>query len=492
MGGCASSKYAVDEDKAKTITDQNGNAKPESKNIGTILKKLKPSKKQSAANGKAPAEAEAAEQNQKSAEENNQQPNGVAPAAAAESIEFIDKDNNNKEDEAKKESTTYQTTVVKHTQKEGDELLAHLKEEAFKTLQSSLKQLSQQNAPQVTKTTSATVETSDSTTQSSSTSSNDDDLVKQIKEQVVNAVGKQKQDLINQIIDSGASLITDNKVDSMNELQAELEKLYPNNNQDDSSNSDLIKKVINATTGFLTAKGTEAGAILSNILANANANIQGVMSETEKTTVKVTRTVTEQVLTGGQLSEITKLITTSETVPPGVDIQDFINSLKSGNNLKSGHTNTTTNTQVSEKHETSTVVENSDADLQEKAGKVVSEVVSSAVERVNEENAKQLDESTTTENVKVEEQNTFTLSTTKILLNNSAPQPTENQEEQGEQVAPAPAVVEEQSQLDKVQSEFYKHGKEEAEELIKKLETTNVTTEEQSGQEGGAVQPAEN
>jgi hypothetical protein len=480
MGGCASSKYAVDEDRAKTITDQNGNAKPESKNIGTILKKLKPSKKQSAANGKAPTEAEGAEQNQKSAEENNQ-PNGVAPAAAAESIEFIDKDNaNNREDEAKKESTTYQTTVVKHTQKEGDELLAHLKEEAFKTLQSSLKQLSQQNAPQVTKTTSASVETSDSTTQSSSTSSNGDDLVKQIKEQVVNAVGKQKQDLINQIIDSGASLITDNKVNSMNELQAELEKLY--SNQDDSSNSDLIKKVINATTGFLTAKGTEAGTILSNILANANAGIQGIMSETEKTTVKVTRTVTEQVLTGGQLKEITKLITTNETVPPGVDIQDFINNLKAGNNLKSGHSNTTTNTQVSEKHET-TVVENPDADLQEKAGKVVSEVVSSAVERVNGENAKQLDESTTTENVKVEEQNTFTLSTTKILLNNSAPQ-SENQEE-GEQVAP----VEEQSQLDKVQSEFYKHGKGEAEELIKKLETK--TTEEPSGQEG-AVQPAEN
>ena len=67
--------------------------------------------------------------------------------------------------------------------------------------------------------------------------------------------------------------------------------------------------VLNATTGFLTAKGTEAGTMLSSILANvSNLGLQGVMNETEKTTVKVTRTVKEHIMTGMQLSEVNKLI----------------------------------------------------------------------------------------------------------------------------------------------------------------------------------------
>ena len=210
--------------------------------------------------------------------------------------------------------------------------------------------------------------------------------------------------------------------------------------------------MINATTGFLTAKGTEAGALLSTILANANAGLQGVLNETEKTTVKVTRTLTEQIMSGGQLTEITKVITPNEAVPHGQNIQDIIKGLSAGQTVTTtGSSSETTKTEVKEKHESLAAAESDEKDLVDRAEQVVSKVVSSAVERVMDEESKV----ESRENVKIEEESSVKISTTKIILN-------------GENGA----------DLDQVQSEFYKHGKQEAEEVVKKLEESGVEREE--------------
>jgi hypothetical protein len=495
MGGCASSKYAADEDK---VID--ASAKPESR-AATLLKRIKlgggggNKKEKAVANGNGNGHVGEAEAGVKAAEPTK---------AEKEEIEFIDHeaDHQRKDDEdQKKEVTTYQTTVVKHTQKEGDELLTHLKEEAFRTLQNALRpqggKSNAANAPNgavVTTTTNASVtDTNNASSTSSSTTTGStadgDDLLRQIQEQCVSSIGRAKHDQIYAIVQSGGELIRSDAVKTVGELQAELEKLYPNESAetDSKANSELINKVINATTGFLTAKGTEAGALLSNILANSNAGIQGVLNETEKTTVKVTRTVTEQVMSNGQLREITKVITSNEPVAPGQSLQDVIKNLQAGASTITASTATSnTNTQVSEQHEVMTSQE-----LVDKAEQMVNQVVTTAVERVIDEDTKaaqsaaaalaingHVDESQqnghqvssssngfheTTENVKIEEESTVTVSTTKIVLNGEAP------------ASPAALVVNGKTNghLDEVQAEFYKNGKQDAEESAKKIVTSS-------------------
>ncbi|CAF0716737.1 unnamed protein product [Brachionus calyciflorus] len=482
MGGCANSKYAVDEDKQ---------VKKEKKPF-----MLKKKSKKDAVDSVTPV-VENVPDNEKPVEqpveaveskENVENEPTEAPKVEKEDIDFIDREEAEKaanaasensttvtqteSNDAKKEVTTYQTTVVKHTQKEGDELLQHLKDEAFKTLQSSLKNLNQ-NRTQTTTASSSLNETPET-----STDDQTQDLLQQIKNQVLSSLGRTNEELINSILDAGASLIKDSKVKNMNELEEQL------NNQFGEQN-DLVKKVINSTTGFLTAKGTEAGVILSNILANTNSGIQGIMNETEKTTVKVTRTVTEQVLSGGQLKEITKIITSNETVSnPPANLEDIIKNIsgdskvvKSGTTVTSTTVNETQETVKEEVNEsvvetaqsftetTEKVSENvtSNSELNDQAEQVVNKVLNAAVEIVNQDDKEASEEVITNgyhhhheqqeshveENIKIEEESTVTTSTTKIILNG-------------------------ETGLEQVQSEFFKHGKQAAEEVINKLNTNEI------------------
>lgn len=390
MGGCTNSKYAdVDE----------GKQPKEKKKL--LLLKGKKNKKENGEQIHADGVDGTANKDGIAVE------NGDTAKAEKEDIEFIDKEEAEKaaaaaaaagssfsetkvtseDDNTKKEVTTYQTTVVKHTQREGDELLQHLKDEAFRSLQNLLNESSQ------------TAENKEQ----------QEDIVKQIKEQVGQSVGKIYQDSINSIIDTGSNLIRENKVKTMNELSEQLEQAYPDVEvkQEDGSqeaplkNSELIKKVINATTGFLTAKGTEAGALLSNILANVHSGIQGVMNETEKTTVKVTRTVTEQVMTNeGKIKEITRVVTSDEPVNLNgtSNIEDVIKNLSTHSPsdilnqvTKTGTTTSTSNIVKSEKYETekseqetsTSKSEENDGITKQQAEQVVTKVVSAAVEKNN-------------------------------------------------------------------------------------------------------------
>lgn len=429
MGNCANSKYAVDEDK-----------KPKTKKI----KDKKNKGKEVISNG------------------NTKQVKTETLPTKNEEIDFIDKEEHEKQqaaaktedDDVKKETTTYQTTVVKHTQKEGDELMQHLKDEAFKTLQNLLKH---QDPTQTTKTTTTATSSANATPETTTSSdSSAEDIVEQIKSQVVASLGKNRQDFINSVIDSGIELIKENKVKNMNDLQTSLESKFPNTTEN-GDNSEFIKKVINGTTGFLTAKGTEAGALLSSILANVSSGLQGVMNETEKTTVKVTRTVTEQLMSGGQIKEITKVITRTEpTVTINPNINEIIKNL-SGENTEpiltsptkvtnTGKTTTTSTSVICEtleslpKELTTTVSQESADDLKtkEQAEKVVSTVVSAAVEQVNEEKS---------------DEEFQKVSTT--LTNGTNPDDTEDND---------------------VQSEFYKHGKKAAEEAVIKINDLSEPT----------------
>ncbi|RNA40405.1 hypothetical protein BpHYR1_051223 [Brachionus plicatilis] len=216
----------------------------------------------------------------------------------------------------------------------------------------------------------------------------------------------------------------------------------------------MVAKVINSTTGFLTAKGTEAGAMLSTILANADSGIQGVMNETEKTTVKVTRTVTEQVLSGGQLTQITKIVNADGSQAPPA-FQDFINNIATDSKqVKTGTTLTTTTTTVDQTSHTVNEQEESEKREDEKresissqAEQVVNRVINAAVEIVNQDEAggdEREEEKESETNVEIEEQSTVTTSTTKIVLNGD-------------------------HALDQVQSEFFKQGKQSAQEVVSKL-----------------------
>jgi hypothetical protein len=481
MGACASSKYA-DKDNVDAT------AKPESR-TATLLKRIKlggGAKKEKLANGNGKhLDASATEEAGKQTSE--------PPKAEKEEIEFIDHEHAaaaaaNKDDEdQKREVTTYQTTVVKHTQKEGDELFTHLKEEAFRTLQNALRPQAGQTT---TSTTSASLADGSSST-STEAAGEGDDLLKQIQEQCASSIGRARQHQIFAIVQSGAQLIRDEKVSTASELQAELDKLYPNGEDEASKgNSELVDKVIKATTGFLTAKGTEAGVILSNLLANAPAGIHGVLNETEKTTVKVTRTVTEHVMTNGQLQEITKVITSNEPLAPGQSLQDIMKNLQAGaSTVTSGTASSAAHTQVNEQHET--VVPTSQ-ELADKAEQVVNQVVTTAVERVLDEDNKAAAAATaaphtnghateseqqnghadtngfheTTENVKVEEESTVTVSTTKIVLNGGEP-------------ATVVTNGELNGHLEEVQADFYKNGKLDAEEAVKKIVTASSDELEQ-------------
>jgi hypothetical protein len=530
MGGCANSKYAVDESSSSEKTAEkksSGSKKPFLKKSSNKNGNVKNKADEVAVVNGTSATALEHDAKQTNGDAHVELANGEAKAAAAteDNIEFIDKEDvkaaaaaaaaaagQSNEDDAKKEVTTYQTTVVKHSQKEGDELLQHLKDEAFRTLQNTLKQLTSSS----TKTTTASLNgsspqtaTSDADSSSSSAAAAED-LVQQVKSQVVQTVGKAKQAQVEAIIDSGVALIRDNKCKSMNELESELEKVYATSSSSADDN-ELVKKVINATTGFLTAKGTEAGALLSNILANVTTGLQGVMNETEKTTVKVTRTITEQVLSGGQLKEITRVITSDQPVSPTSsstqgatasssssppsNISDILRSLTSNPEkiIKTGTTVTSTSSVVNEQHEhlskdevyttTASAADSSSQsdELKEKAEKVVNKAVNAAVEQIQQQsgeetsttahqngettaitngyhtNSYDLNEHLTEENIKIEEESTVRTSTTKIILNGSG--------------AEAAAVA--ATDLDQVQSEFFKNGKREAEISIKKLNATS-------------------
>lgn len=490
MGNCASSKYAVDEDK-----------KPKREKLN------KKQKKEASEEPNAQPPADSPPQPDTKAEP---EPAAQVPNADKEDIDFIDKKEeapapttkcadtsststeSKLDDNQKKEVTTYQTTVVKHSQKEGDELMNHLKDEAFRTLQNALNKQEKSASPAHQPTTVTTTTASSNDAEPETTQSPDnDDILQQIKAQALISLGNNKQEAVFQIIENGASLIKENKVKSMNELMTALEAEHPEDHE-------LVGKVINSTTGFLTAKGTEAGALLSNILANVSTGLQGVMNETEKTTVKVTRTVTEQVMQGGQLKEVTRVVTSDQPMPGATsNIEEVLKNLQSGLNVD-GTTFTTTTTASApevtrtkvvnsgttetssshaEKHENfhqqSSASTEADSLTRNQAENVVTTVVKAAVEKLSEESSStaQLDaapnaapnangvmqttfqetdlhEHVTEENIKIEEESSVKTSTTKIVLN-------------GEESV--------SSQIEKVQSEFYKHGKQSAEESINKL-----------------------
>lgn len=476
MGGCANSKYAVDEDgKNKTSggdVDKTKSKKPflNIKNKLTLkngtVKKEEGEVVKTAANG-----VGVGDESHKNGDVANKEEIefiDTEKAAAAATTTTVKEEEN---EDGKKEVTTYQTTVVKHTQKEGDELLQHLRDEAFRTLQNSLKHL---NANTTKTTTASAGESGQAQTtvedgESSSAQQSAEELIGQVKAQVVVALGRVKQDEIGSIVDAGVELIRESRVKSMAELESELEKKF--------EDAELVKKVVNATTGFLTAKGTEAGALLSNILANVSNGIQGVMNETEKTTVKVTRTITEHVLSGGQIKEVTRVITepmmmssADASNPPPATLTDILKNLTSDKQVKQGSQVTHSSVQESEEHETVT----SNIELKEKAEKVVSQAVEAAVEKLADEttdsagqpNGFHHDESIQEEKIKVEEESTVKTSTTKIILNGT------------------------DEHLSAVQAEFFKTGKQEAENVVKKLEEAAAAVAdeiEEVAAEGGAA-----
>ena len=499
MGGCASSKYAVDEDKKEKKEKKPNNKKAKSK-----------------VNESAGSSAAVATTARDATLNKSEQ---TVPKVEKDELEFIDKEENEKQqqaakaaaaastledDDVKKETTTYQTTVVKHTQKEGEELMQHLKDEAFKTLQNLLKQ-QQQNE---TTTTTTTASSSANTTPETSTSSNADpssteNIVEQIKSQVNKSLGNDKKELVNSIIDSGIELIRENKVKSMGDLQTALESKFPNT-AENSNNPELIKKVVNATTGFLTAKGTEAGALLSSILANVSSGLQGVMNETEKTTVKVTRTVTEQLMSGGQINEITKVITRTEptvTINPNINeiLKDLTGSPTSPN-LPTSPSKVTTNSGNLSSTITSIITEKLDSipkDLlvtvekktvsptaaaaaaddelktKQQAEQVVSTIVSAAVEKVQDE----------TSSAPAEEPAAVQLTNGHHKEEDSSKSPLTNghgKHEEGAEVkvngsetngetTTTTTTTETSVAIEDAQTEFYKHGKKAAEEVVKKL-----------------------
>lgn len=429
MGGCANSKYAVDEDK-----------QPKSKEKKVKDKKNK-KKDQEVANGDAKKPNETVE---------------TVKGEKEEAIEFIDKEDAEKQqnavklndDDVKKEVTTYQTTVVKHTQKEGEELMQHLKDEAFKTL---LHLLKQQTQPDTTTTTTTTASSPATAEPQTSTTAPNEDVVEQIKAQVVNSLGKTRQAFIESVIDSGVELIKEGKVKSMNELQEALEAKYPNTN-DNKDNGEFVKKIINGTTGFLTAKGTEAGALLSSILANVSSGLQGVMNETEKTTVKVTRTITEQLMSGGQIKEITKVITKTEpTVTVNPNINEILKNLTDDANgltsTSTGNTSTVVTSVVVEKLENGA---KSDDLAKQQAEQVVTTVVSAAVEKVIDEERSTSPSADKLTNGHADEQSAAASTT-----NGGEPEPDKRKSLE--------------TATNDIQSEFFKHGKEKAEEEFNKL-----------------------
>lgn len=489
MGGCANSKYAADEDKEKIKPEdlqKKINEKKRSKIISKndnesesenekVLKKITNNvhKNESLKNEK---NLETKREIEKATEEKNEnKPNSKEPTNESEIKEKL-----NENDDEKKEVTTYQTTVVKHSQKEGDDLLQHLRDEAFKVLQNLIKKKnitndSRTNSPTcISKTTTKVSSNSNSTSFNESASCDNDseeNILENVKKQVIKSLGGYNQNSINLIMEEIVVLIKNNKVTSMNELQSKIE----NNTENEK---ELIKKVINSATGYLTAKGTEAGILLSNILANSNPGIQGIMNETEKTTVKVTRTVTEQFMNGGQIKSISKMISSNiensnDEFRPKTNIELILKNLtNSPPNQVFNTFGSTSNTKRLDENE---INENKVKDIEEKnftkkkAEEVVSSAVNAAVEIVKDESTdKKTSYFSSSKNdlnypendvIKLEEENTIKFSTTKFLVNSENNFRTDTDEEDG---------------LDKVQQDFYRTGKEVAEELVKTLKKTNI------------------
>ena len=203
------------------------------------------------------------------------------------------------------------STVVKHVSKEGDDVLVHLKDEAFQSLKNFLKQESKSNETTIKSTIDGEKV---STSSFNNDSKNEVEFLNEIKTQVINAIKNTlknepvavevDESLVNSILEHSSGLIKNGTVHNMSELEANLNNKFPEQEL-------FIQKIINSTTGFLTAKGTEAGTMLSSILANlTNSSIQGELKETEKTTVKVTRTITEKIVNSkGETKIITRKVT---------------------------------------------------------------------------------------------------------------------------------------------------------------------------------------
>ena len=211
------------------------------------------------------------------------------------------------------------------------------------------------------------------------------------------------------------------------------------------------------------------------------------MNETEKTTVKVTRTITEQVLSGGQLKEITRVITEPAVVtttttaagnhqPPPATLTDILKNLTADKQVKQGSQVTQVSTHETEQYEnvsstTATAAASPPAaentELKERAGQVVNKVVEAAVEKLETEHKQQNgfhhnhnEDSIQEENVKIEEESTVKTSTTKIVLNGG-----------GVSATTATVPIDEVNEaLGAVQQEFFKLGKQEAEMAVKKIE----------------------
>jgi len=320
--GCASSKYAADEDKK---LKKNNLKKKDKKQINN--EKSNCVADETKAQGK--VENGIVADTSKTTNETNAT---QAKPLIDENIEFIDKEDNantgdaeKADDNGKEEVTTYQSTVVKHIEKDGDDLLKYLKQEAFETLQNLIKKNSPDdsapNSPSTPVTTENIKSTIDgksfSTKTFSSSVNSSDELIADIKKQMSNLFGKNKEPLLDSIIDTSIVLIGEDKCKSMDEL----ESLLIENKKDES---DFIRKLINSITGYLTAKGTDAGTLLSSIFAKStNEGIQGVLKETERTTVKVTRTLTERVVNAK--GEIVTNVIRVEEIPN--DSHEFMETL---------------------------------------------------------------------------------------------------------------------------------------------------------------------
>lgn len=532
MGGCANSKYAVGEGDSKK--ESNKPLKPVKEKKGKKDKNKDGKNGTVAANDAAKTPAQTAD----GVAIDTSAAGDAKKASLEEGLEYIDKEeldkqkDGNNNDNCKKEVTTYQTTVVKHVEKENAELLAHLKDEAFQTLKNLLKQkLNNEKTSENIKTTSTIdgekITTSTYNSTSDSNSNNERDLLNDIKLQVLNAINnslKQQpqyafgdssttnnnnnnnladENLINSIIDTSASLIKENKVSNMNELEDNLNTLFTNQN-------DLIKKIINSTTGFLTAKGTEAGTLLSNILANlSDSTIQGALKETEKTTVKVTRTITEKIINSkGETKIITKTVTDTVQAPSAQssNVDELVKKLSTDEATPTATVTTVINeevipakTTVNETEAASTAVE-ANGDLNSGltgilvASKLSAELAKEQEQEAVENQPLNNDERETIEHAKIVVDTVVSAALTKLNneLESQSNEPEDNsetkavepqpEEPQSEEVQQAIVNTNVSSSRDDIASEFYKRGKGAAEELIKiidnNLTATSPITEE--------------
>lgn len=456
MGGCAGSKYVVDEDnKKESKKPKDKKEKGKSKNLNksasnTIVNETKP------ANGHV---------NDTNAVKQNEEKKSLE-----DGLEFIDKEEIDKQnaqqqqqqeeenDNGKKEVTTYQTTVVKHVSKEGDDLLVHLKDEAFQSLKNFFKQEAKSNETTVKSTIDGEKV---STSSYNNNNKNEEEFLNEIKTQVINAIrntfknepveAEVNEKLINSILEYSSGLLKNGSVNSMTELETSLNRQFPNEEL-------LIQKIINSTTGFLTAKGTEAGTMLSSILANlTNSSIQGELKETEKTTVKVTRTITEKIVNSkGETKTITRKVTDTISNPTNLPPEELVKQLATEQRnrnvaaevlLQSSNIEEETKEEIIETsgplNQASSEQHELNDDEIEVAKEVVNNVVHAAILRVSQEELKDINNNHNSNNVETNEE----------------------EEDGGE--------VELNKCRDDVASEFYKSGKDAAEKLIKIVEVNS-------------------